>query len=89
MKKTLMKSFVAIVLVIALVLSATSCAIGGIADQVNASKETTNSDTNYSISTNMDNEQVVSGSDLEATEKANPNGQADTFFKAMKELGFC
>ncbi len=27
--------------------------------------------------------------DLEATEKANPNGQADTFFKAMEELGFC
>ena len=69
MKKTLMTSFVAIVLVIALVLSATSCAIGGIADQLNDSKETTNSDTNYSISTNIDNEQVASGSDLEATEK--------------------
>ena len=69
MKKMLMKSFVAIVLVIALVLSATSCAIGGIADQVNASKEPTNGDTNYSISTNIDNEQVASGSDLEATEK--------------------
>lgn len=27
--------------------------------------------------------------DLEATEKANPNGQADTFLKAMKELGLC
>lgn len=27
--------------------------------------------------------------DIEATEKANPNGQADTFLKAMKELGFC
>ena len=27
--------------------------------------------------------------DLEATEKANPNGQADTFLEAMKELGFC
>ncbi len=27
--------------------------------------------------------------DLEATEKANSNGQADTFLKAMKELGFC
>lgn len=27
--------------------------------------------------------------DLEATAKANPNGQADVFFNAMKELGFC
>lgn len=27
--------------------------------------------------------------DLEATEKANPDGQADIFFKAMKNLGFC
>ena len=27
--------------------------------------------------------------DLEATAKANPDGQADTFFKAMKEIGFC
>ncbi len=27
--------------------------------------------------------------DLEATEKANTNGQADVFLKAMKELGFC
>lgn len=27
--------------------------------------------------------------DLEATEKANPNGQADIYLKAMKELGFC
>ena len=27
--------------------------------------------------------------DLEATQKANPDGQADTFLKAMKELGFC
>ena len=27
--------------------------------------------------------------DIEATEKANPNGQAETFIKAMKELGFC
>ena len=27
--------------------------------------------------------------DLEATEKANPNGQADVFINAMKELGFC
>lgn len=27
--------------------------------------------------------------DIEATENANPNGQADTFLKAMKELGFC
>ena len=27
--------------------------------------------------------------DIEATERANPSGQADTFFKAMKELGFC
>lgn len=27
--------------------------------------------------------------DIEATQKANPNGQADTFIKAMKELGFC
>lgn len=27
--------------------------------------------------------------DLEATEKANPDGQAAVFFNAMKELGFC
>ena len=27
--------------------------------------------------------------DLEATEKANTKGQADIFFKAMKEIGFC
>ncbi len=27
--------------------------------------------------------------DLEATKKANPDGQADTFLKAMKVLGFC
>ena len=27
--------------------------------------------------------------DLEATQKANPDDQADTFLKAMKELGFC
>ncbi len=27
--------------------------------------------------------------DIEATEKANPNGEADTFLKAMKELDFC
>ena len=27
--------------------------------------------------------------DLEATAQANPDGQADTFFKAMKEIGFC
>ena len=27
--------------------------------------------------------------DLEATQKANPDGQADTFFKAMKEMGVC
>ena len=27
--------------------------------------------------------------DLEATEKVNTNGQADIFFKAMRELGFC
>ena len=27
--------------------------------------------------------------DLEATAKANPNGQADIFLKAMKELGYC
>lgn len=27
--------------------------------------------------------------DIEATENANPNGQADTFLKAMEELGFC
>ena len=69
MKNVLIRSCIAIILVIAIVLSATSCAIGGIADQVNASKETTNSDTNYSISTNIDNEQVTSGSELEATEK--------------------
>ena len=27
--------------------------------------------------------------DIEATEKANPNGQADVFLEAMKEMGFC
>ena len=27
------------------------------------------------------------GYDIEATEKANPNGEADTFIQAMRELG--
>lgn len=27
--------------------------------------------------------------DFEATKNANPNGEADTFLKAMEELGFC
>lgn len=27
--------------------------------------------------------------DIEATKKANPNGEADTFLEAMEDLGFC
>ena len=69
MKNILVKSCIAIVLVIAIVLSATSCAISGIADQVNESVESSNGDMNYSVSSKTQEAQSAENTELEATEK--------------------
>ncbi len=70
MKNVLIRSCIAIILVIAIVLSATSCAIGGIADQVNESVENSNGNMNYSVSSKTQETQSSENAEgLEATKK--------------------
>ena len=70
MKNVLIRSCIAIILVIAIVLSATSCAISGIAEQVNESAENSNGSMNYSVSSKTQETQSSENTEgLEATEK--------------------
>lgn len=69
MKNVLFKSLIAIILVIAIAFSATSCAISGIVDQVNENVETINRNTNYSEPLGVEGKSTAGDTKLEATEK--------------------
>ena len=65
----IVKSCIAIILALAIVFSATSCAISGIADQVNESVGNSNGDMNYSVSSKTQETQSAVNTEFEATEK--------------------
>ena len=66
----IVKSCIAIILVLAIVLSATSCAISGFADRVNESVESSNGNMNYSVSSKTQETQNSENTEtLGATEK--------------------